>query len=308
MSGPVESGTAKSVPSSGPVVAVEPSREAQVGDTTVRRALPRRGHRTVGAWCFADHMGPVADGGGEGTGIGPHPHIGLQTVTWLVEGEMLHHDSLGSEQLIRPGQLNLMTAGRGVAHAEEGTDGSGGKPKHGIQLWVAQPEATRHGAPAFEHHAELPRVAVDSGEATVLVGELAGVTSPARADTDHVGAELDLRRGSTVVPLQAEHEHALVVLEGAVDLGDGAVVGPGFLAYLGTGRDELPMAMTDPTRVILLGGSPFESEISMWWNFVARTHDEMDEARAAWEAGDEDRFGPVTSTLGWISAPTTPWR
>jgi len=308
MSGPVETCDAKADPAGGPVIAVEPSREARVGDITVRRALPRRGHRTVGAWCFADHMGPVADGGGLGTGIGPHPHIGLQTVSWLVEGEMVHRDSLGAEQLIRPGQLNLMTAGRGVAHAEEGTAESAGKPKHGIQLWVAQPEATRHGEPAFEHHAELPRVAVDSGAATVLVGELAGVTSPARADTDHVGAELALRRGNTIVPLRPEHEHALVVLEGAVDLGDDTVVEPGFLAYLGTGRDELPMAMTDAARVMLLGGTPFESEISMWWNFVARTHDEMDEARSAWEAGDEDRFGPVSSTLGWIAAPTTPWR
>ncbi|HYF45300.1 MAG TPA: pirin family protein, partial [Acidimicrobiales bacterium] len=113
MSGPVETCTACSEATDGPVLTLEPSREAKVGGATVRRALPRRGHRTVGAWCFADHLGPVRADGGLGTGIGPHPHIGLQTVTWLVEGEMLHHDSLGYEQLIRPGELNLMTAGRG---------------------------------------------------------------------------------------------------------------------------------------------------------------------------------------------------
>jgi redox-sensitive bicupin YhaK (pirin superfamily) len=227
-------------------------------------------------------------------------------VTWLLAGEVLHHDSLGSEQLIRPGQLNLMTAGRGIAHAEEGTDAGAGRPKHGIQLWVAQPEATRNGEPAFEHHAELPHVELDNGVAAVLVGTLAGTTSPARADTDHVGAELDLRPGTTVVPLRAEHEHALVVLAGAVQV-DGEPVVPGHLAYLGVGRGELPVTATEPARVMLLGGTPFESKISMWWNFVARDHDEIDAARAAWQAGDEDRFGDVTSLLARIDAPPVPW-
>jgi redox-sensitive bicupin YhaK (pirin superfamily) len=251
-------------------------------------------------------MGPVADGGGLGTGIGPHPHIGLQTVTWLVEGEMLHQDSLGSEQLIRPGQLNLMTAGRGIAHAEEGTERSGGRPKHGIQLWVAQPEATRHGEPAFEHHGELPRAELGTGEAAVLVGSFAGVTSPARADTDHFGVELHLGRGRATMPLAAGHEHALITLDGAVEVAGESVV-PGFLAYLGTGRQELELTVADPSRVLLLGGTPFESEILMWWNFVARTRDEVGEARAAWQADDEDRFGPVTSRLDRIDAPGLPW-
>ncbi len=305
MSGPVETCEATSEASGGPVLKLEPSREAQVGDTTVRRALPRRGHRTVGAWCFADHLGPVPSDGGVGTGIGPHPHIGLQTVTWLVEGEVLHHDSLGYEQLIRPGELNLMTAGRGVAHAEEGTAASAGRPKHGIQLWVAQPEATRHGAPAFEHHAELPRVDLEGGEASVLVGTFAGTTSPARADTDHLGAELLLHAAATV-PLRREHEHALVVLDGAVTV-EGEAVVPGYLAYLGTGRDELALQVDDAARVLLLGGTPFDAEILMWWNFVARTRDEVAEARAAWQADDRDWFGPVTSLLDRIDAPGLPW-
>ena len=159
-----------------------------VGSLTVQRALPRRGRRTVGSWCFADVMGP-ADAAA--VGIGPHPHIGLQTVTWLLAGELLHLDSLGSEQPIRPGQLNLMTAGHGVAHAEESP---GSRPLHGIQLWIAQPEATRHDEPAFEHHADLPGTELPGCEVTVLVGDLAGARSPARCDTEHVGAELRLQR------------------------------------------------------------------------------------------------------------------
>src|SRR5829696_8161085 len=138
------------------VVEVLESRTADVAGTPVRRALPRRARRTIGAWCFLDHFRPTGPADPPGT-IGPHPHIGLQTVTWLIEGESLHTDSLGSEQPIRPGQLNLMTAGNGVAHAEETPVARVGS-LHGVQLWVAQPSSTRDGAAAFEHHADLPRV------------------------------------------------------------------------------------------------------------------------------------------------------
>jgi redox-sensitive bicupin YhaK (pirin superfamily) len=168
-------------PASPPCVEITDSHEAVVGAMTVRRALPRRARRTVGAWCFVDHMGPLAVTEDEGIDIGPHPHIGLQTVTWLLAGEVLHRDSLGSEQLIRPGQLNLMTAGHGVSHAEERTGRYRGD-LHGMQLWVAQPEGTRHGPPAFEHHASLPQVALGGAEATLLVGDLAGASSPARRE------------------------------------------------------------------------------------------------------------------------------
>ena len=154
---------------------VTESRPSTVGDHTVRRALPRRERRTVGSWCFADHMGPSTYDEDAPIGIGPHPHIGLQTVTWLVAGEMLHRDSLGSEQKIEPGQLNLMTAGHGVSHAEENVHRHG--DMHGIQLWVAQPERTRHDAPAFEHHAELPQAEFGAATATVLVGGLGDVMS-----------------------------------------------------------------------------------------------------------------------------------
>ncbi len=172
---------------------VSPSREAQVGGLRVRRALPRRERRTVGAWCFVDHAGPARVSETVTYDVAPHPHMGLQTVTWLLAGEVVHRDSLGSEQVIRPGQLNLMTAGHGVAHSEEHTGAYRGD-LHGVQLWVAQPSSTRHGAPAFEHHPELPKLALGpETTATVLVGELAGTASPARRDTDHLGTDLDLR-------------------------------------------------------------------------------------------------------------------
>jgi redox-sensitive bicupin YhaK (pirin superfamily) len=239
--------------------------------------------------------------------IGPHPHIGLQTVTWLVDGELLHRDSVGSEQPVRPGQLNLMTAGRGVSHAEESTAGTGGSIA-GIQLWVAQPEATRHGDPAFEHHHDLPEVALDGADATVLVGTLAAAESPARTDTELVGAELRLRPGVAAFALRPDFEHALVVLDGSLTLGEepGRRIVPGELAYLGTGRDQLELAATEPCRTMLLGGTPFESQILMWWNFVARDRAEVEQATADWSAGSE-RFGETGSALPRFTAPPTPW-
>jgi redox-sensitive bicupin YhaK (pirin superfamily) len=287
-----------------PYIEVSPSREAEVAGVRVRRALPRRSRRTVGAWCFADHMGPLAVETDPGMQVGPHPHIGLQTVTWLVAGELVHRDSLGSEQLIRPGQLNLMTAGHGVSHAEESPAGFRGD-LHGIQLWVAQPEVTRNLAPAFEHHAELPQREWDHAIATVLVGELDGAASPARRDTDHLGAEIQLRPGLTAVPLQREYEYAVVVLEGVIQA-QGARVVPGELGYLGLGREELVLEAHEPARLLLIGGEPFESPIHMWWNFVARSHDEIDVAQAQWNAGDA-RFGETGSGLDRIPAPPTPW-
>lgn len=187
-----------------------------------------------------------------GLDVAPHPHIGLQTVTWLLQGEALHRDSLGSEQLILPGQLNLMTAGHGVAHSEEGT-GRYPDEVQGVQLWVAQPSATRDGTPAFEHHAVLPRLDLDQSVATVVVGELAGVESPARRDTDHAGIDLELRPGATTIPLRRDAEYALVVFTGAV-LVDGHPVEPGRLAYLGLGRDECRIVTRGPSRALLFGG------------------------------------------------------
>ena len=285
-------------------VEVRDSHEAVVGRATVRRALPQRGRRTVGAWCFADHFGPADVTENSGLDVGPHPHIGLSTVTWLVDGQALHKDSLGSEQVIRPGQLNLMTAGSGIAHAEEATGHYRGRLQ-GLQLWVAQPEATRHGAPAFEHHAELPQADIAGGVATVLIGELAGARSPARRDTPLLGAELVLH-GATVVPLDARFEHAVIVVEGGVAI-DGRGLTPGQVGYVAPGADELALDVREPTRVMLLGGEPFESPILMWWNFVARSREEIDAAYASWSRQD-DRFGRVRSTLPLIPASAPFWQ
>jgi quercetin 2,3-dioxygenase len=308
MSGPVVAAdTAPEVPPAQvetAVVEVTESRASQVGAFTVRRALPRRNRRTVGPWCFVDHMGP-ATVDERGLGVAPHPHIGLQTVTWLLAGEALHRDSLGSEQVIVPGQLNLMTAGHGVSHSEEGTGRYQGD-LHGVQLWVAQPSTTRDTAPAFEHHPELPQADVEGAVATVLVGEFAGVASPARRDTDHAGVDLDIRPGRTTMPLRPDYEHAVVVFAGAA-LVDGAVVEPGHLAYLGTGRDEVPLTATEPTRALLVGGLPLDEPVLMWWNFVARSRDEIIAAHNDWTVGAE-RFGRVDSRLPRIDVAPPPWR
>ncbi|MCU1373502.1 MAG: putative MarR-family transcriptional regulator [Actinomycetia bacterium] len=301
MSGPVTSTDAPvddevGPAATGPTIERRPSRLADVGGMAVRRALPRHDRRTVGAWCFVDHFGPTDDGFMQ---IGPHPHVGLQTVTWLLAGEALHRDSLGSEQLVRPGQLNLMTSGAGIVHAEESPTGLRGEA-HGAQLWVALPEETRHGPGAFEHHADLPVVGAGGLAVTVLVGDLDGVRSPARADTALLGLALT-GSGAGTLTLQPTFEHALVVLDGTVAVGD-EVVAPGELAYLGLGRDELTLDPSPGAHALLLGGVPFPERIAMWWNFVGRTKDEMAQAWRDWEDG-ADRFGPVASELGRIPAP-----
>ena len=285
-------------------VEVTASHEAQVGRFTVRRALPRRGRRTVGAWCFADHMGPADVTEGSGLDVGPHPHMGLQTVTWLLDGQALHKDTLGSEQVITPGQLNLMTAGHAVAHAEEATGHYRGTLE-GIQLWIAQPDRTRSGEAAFEHHADLPQRDLDGAVATVLVGDLDGTRSPARHDTPLIGVDLDLR-AATTVPLRPDFEYALVVMRGSLAV-DGTPATPGHLAHLGLGRDEVRLDVTEPTRAILLGGEPFPEPLTMWWNFVARTRDEIDAAYASWRDQD-DRFGRVRSSLPVIPAAPPFWQ
>jgi quercetin 2,3-dioxygenase len=298
---PPETSLAAPAPA-GAVLEVLESRSAEVGGLPVRRALPRRQRRTVGAWCFADHFGP-ADVAAASMQVGPHPHMGLQTVTWVLGGEVLHRDSLGSEQLIRPGQLNLMTAGRGVAHAEE-TPARATGGLHGIQLWVAQPEATRSGDAAFEHHPSLPQAEFGGLVATVLVGELAGARSPARTDTPLVGVDLAVA-GEGTLPLDRSFEHGIVVAQGGLEV-DGQVIRPGVLAYLGQGRDELRLGGTSGTRALLLGGVPFGETILMWWNFVGRSREELDEAYRDWEGGDE-RFGEVRSSLSRIGAPRPAW-
>lgn len=308
MSGPLTLGDAQAelvadAPAECDIEVLE-GREAQVGGIGVRRVLPRRQRRTVGPWCFVDHMGPGSVSYDYGLDVGPHPHIGLQTLTWLLRGAVLHRDSLGSEQVIRPGQLNLMTAGRGVSHSEE-TVGVYTGELHGVQLWVAQPSATRDGDPAFEHHPELPQVDLGGARGTVIVGTFLGAASAARRDTNHVGLQLDLRPGRTEIPLDPAFEYAVVCLDGPVQVA-GRTLDRTALGYLGIGRDQLALDTTERGRLLVLGGLPFPEALLMWWNYVARTRDEITAAHRAWLAG-ESRFGHVASSLERIVTPGPPW-
>lgn len=265
----------------------------------VIRTLPNRQRRMVGAWCFLDAYGPHDLAASPGMRIGPHPHTGLQTVTWLVAGEILHLDSLGSRQEIRPGQLNLMTAGRGIAHSEE-TPARHSGLLHGVQLWVALPDADRNGPPAFDHHADLPVVNDGGLTATVLMGSLAGATSPARCYTPLVGAEITLT-GDARLPSRPDFEYAVLAMDGAAVV-EGVEVKPGPLLYLGTGRTSVSFAVPSPARLMLLGGEPFGERIVMWWNFVARDHDEIVAARAGWD-GAENTGGRYGTVHGYDGPP-----
>jgi quercetin 2,3-dioxygenase len=280
------------------------SRSTYVGQANVRRALPTRGRRTVGAWCFVDHIGPASFSPENRFDVAPHPHIGLQTVTWLFDGSIVHRDSLGSEQLISSGQLNLMTSGEGIAHSEENPGITSGE-LHGVQLWVALPSATRHGGSAFEHHETLPTFGIGHGKGTVLMGQHHDQTSPARSDSDLVGLELRLGPGASEVALRPDFEHALVVTSGALEV-DGTFVEPGHLAYLGRNRELITLRAGDETVAVLLGGVPFDETLVMWWNFVARTHDEISDAYESWLKHDE-RFGDVHSALPRIEVGPPPW-
>ncbi len=258
----------------------------------------------VGAWCFLDRFGPVDVTPERSMTVGPHPHIGLHTVTWLLSGEVAHTDSLGNHQPIRPGQLNLMTSGQGIAHAEDGRTQSSGTVD-GVQLWVAQPESTRHGPSSFAHHAELPRVELHHGQATILIGEFAGSHSPASADSALVGVDI-AGSGVLEVPLDPAFEHAIAVLHGTARIGETQAV-PNDLVYLGTDRADLALVLDEGTRVLLLGGLPFGEQIAMWWNFVARDQAELSGAFDDWTEHGE-RFGPVASSLFRIEAPHPFWR
>jgi quercetin 2,3-dioxygenase len=271
------------------------ARQARVGDITVRRMLPLRLRRSVGPWCFIDHYGPQDVDGVTGMMVPPHPHIGLQTVTWLLAGNVLHRDSLGSEQMIRPGQLNLMTAGAGIAHAEESPE-QHDPVLHGVQLWVALPETSRRVAPGFEHHAELPDAPLPGFRTTVFMGELAGSESPATAFSPILGAELAAADAAAAcsVPLRPDYEHVLFVVTGQAEA-DGAALAPGQLLYLPTGRERANVTAPAGSTLMLLGGEPLGEPLLMWWNFVARTPEEIEAATASWRAGE---FGEVGGYQG----------
>lgn len=285
-----------------PVLELTQARRSIIGDALeVRRALPGKPRRMVGAWCFLDHAGPLDYAAGEGLAVGPHPHIGLQTFTWMIEGEIEHHDSLGYRQMIRPGQVNLMTAGRGISHAEVSPVDVAGRV-HTAQLWIALPDHARHIEPSFEHYPALPRVQRDGFDCTVLVGEAWGEVAPPRVHSPLVGIDLSCDAAArTRMPLRPTFEHAVMCLEGEVGV-EGQRVVPGQLLYLGTQREAIDIATDGPTRLLLIGGEPFAEEILLWWNFVARTQEELEAATREWNMGDA--FGEVASTdLPRLRAP-----
>ncbi len=272
-----------------------PNRELSLGALAVSRALPVRDRRLVGPWCFLDRFGPLTFSDGKPMDVAPHPHIGLQTVTWLLAGEVVHDDSLGCESVLRPGGVNIMTSGGGIAHAEQTPKDNTGT-LDGVQLWVALPDAHRHMQPAFQHVAEVPAVESPGGSVHVFAGAIHDAVSAARHYSALVGADVRVHRAGTVdIPLTSAYEHAVLVLHGDCTL-DGDALQPRILYYLGTNRDTASFSSITGADLLLIGGPPFGETILIWWNFVARTPDEIAEARADWE--DRRRFGDVAAYDG----------
>jgi quercetin 2,3-dioxygenase len=292
--------------SAGPALDLLPGKEVLLGESTyVRRLLPTLGRRMVGAWAFVDHYGPDDIASGPGMQVAPHPHTGLQTVSWLLEGEVHHRDSLGSDVRFGPGQLALMTAGHGIAHSEQ-SPATHPRYLHGAQLWVALPDSAREIAPEFEHHAVLPGFTSDGLTTTVLMGTFAGATSPGTAHTPLVGADLRLQAGSDVeVPLEPDFEYALLAASGSASVEE-APLERGAMLYLGTGRRSVRLRAEEATTLLLLGGEPFEEKLVMWWNFVGRSGEEITAYAEQWNA-ESDRFGVVSGYDGGrLEAPPLP--
>lgn len=270
-------------------------KDIALGDLTVLRALPVRGRRMVGPWCFLDRFGPLSFTEGMPMDVAPHPHMGLQTVSWLLEGEIAHDDSLRSEALLRPGGVNVMTSGHAIAHAERTPREHTGR-LNGVQLWTALPESRRHGGAAFQHLPEVPRLETAAGLVHVFSGALDSAHSAADHFSPIVGAELRIHAGHELgLPLDTGFEHAMLLLDGDVAL-EGQVLEPRLLYYTEPGRTDVALRSARGARVLLIGGAPFGEPILMWWNFVGRTPDEIRDARADWES--HRRFGEVPAYRG----------
>lgn len=279
----------------------------------VRRTLPTRTRSLIGAWCFLDHYGPVSGTDTSGMSVRAHPHTGLQTVSWLFAGGIEHRDSVGTIATIRPGELNLMTAGRGISHSEISVPDSG--PLHGVQLWVALPDSSRWVDPRFEHY--VPKVVQRDGvRAWVFLGSLFGSTSPVTTYTQLLGAELLLDAGTRLVfEINADHEHGLLLDTGAVTV-EGLELGLHSLAHLPPGSTTIQISARADSRVLLLGGEPLGEPIVMWWNFIGRTHEEIVKFHEQWNAEnhahsldprDHPRFGwPNGEAQEPILAPELP--
>jgi redox-sensitive bicupin YhaK (pirin superfamily) len=276
-------------PAAGTVEILEPRLVPLGGPRamTVRRTLPQRQRSLIGGWCFLDHYGPdqIADTGG--MRVPPHPHTQLQTVSWLFTGEIEHRDSAGHHTFVRAGELNLMTAGRGISHSEVSTPAT--SVLRGVQLWVALPSAARFTEPGFEHYAPSP-VRGPGFTARIFLGSLLGDTSPARTHSPLLGAELAIAPGRPLtIPVNPAFEHGILVDTGTITLttgpADTVTVAADRLAYVGLGATAIELSATGGSaRVLLLGGEPLGEQIVMWWNFIGRTHQEIVSYRAAWQA------------------------
>jgi quercetin 2,3-dioxygenase len=279
------------------------AREVPLGGpraVRVQRTLPQRQRSLIGAWCFIDHYGPVS----ASMDVPPHPHTGLQTASWLFSGEVEHRDSAGVHALVRPGELNLMTAGAGICHSEVSV--GSGAVLHGVQLWVALPDSARDTGRDFAHFAPTP-ISLPGAVARVFLGELAGSRSPVHTFTPLLGAQLDLDANAHLdLDVDSAFEHGVLCDAGAVQMGEKTLV-VADLGYQGPGSSRLRLQnMGDqPARVLLLGGLPFTEELVMWWNFVGRSHDDIVSYRQLWQDADE-RFGAVQGYRGSVTRLPAP--
>jgi quercetin 2,3-dioxygenase len=271
-----------------------------------RSALRTPDESGFGAWCFLDHFGPIDIRNGDGLRVGPHPHTGLQTFTWPISGEILHRDSLGYEQLIRPGQVNLMTAGRGISHSEE-SPRERSPVLQGAQLWIALPDGQRHIAPAFEHYPDVPSDTRSGFKLTVMAGDFDGLRSPVKLHSPLVGIELlSAGKAGIELPLRRDFEYGVMVLEGAVEF-CGERAAPGELLYLPPGHDAARLTTDAASRTLLIGGAPFTEPLLIWWNFIGRSKAEIEQYTRDWNAGAEV-FGEVRGYPGArLTAPPPPW-
>lgn len=253
------------------------------------------------SWCFLDRFGPLSFADEKPMQVPHHPHIGLQTVSWLLEGEVLHTDSLDSEAVVTPGGVNVMTAGIGIAHAEETPAANSGKP-NGVQLWAALPNQHRHTAPSFTHIQQVPILEPKGGLIHIFAGAYGGITSPAPHFSEILGIEVQVHPHQTVaLGLNPHHEHALLLLSGDCAF-EKQVLDPKTLYYFGLYQNNLELTSQGGYILLLVGGLPFPKKILMWWNFVARTPEEISQARADWEG--HRRFGEVQVThLERLPAP-----
>lgn len=270
----------------------------------VYRTLPQRHRTLIGPWCFVDHYGPDDVAVTGGMDVPPHPHAGLQTVSWLFHGELEHRDSGGGHVTVRPGELNVMTGGAGICHSEVSTPAT--TVLHGVQLWLALPDAARGAPRALHHHVPAP-VAIGAAEVRVFLGELAGQRSPVPVHHPVLGAELTLpARARVRLPVAPEHEHGLLVDSAALRLA-GTDLSRTELGFVGAGTTALTIDNpTDaPGRALLIGGAPFGEQIVLWWNFVARSHEEIAALRADW-AAESERFGAVAGYRGRLARLPAP--